>query len=131
MTRILLIAFLLFSFPSLAITHPDEKLTNPALEARALKLTKELRCVVCQNESIEESHATIARDLRLNVRKQILDGKSDEDIKIFLRERYGDYILLTPPMDPRTWALWFAPLILLFTGAWMAYASFGKRRRKK
>jgi len=130
MIRILALLVLFLAAPALAVMHPDEKLTNPAMEARAAAITRELRCVVCQNESVEESHADIARDLRLTVRKQILDGKTDDEVRAFLRSRYGDYILLDPPVAPRTYILWLMPLLVLGAGIALNWRSF-KRIRKK
>lgn len=122
----LLILFL--AAPAFAIMHPSEKLADPTQEARAMALTKELRCVVCQNESIEDSSADIARDLRLLVRREIQAGKSDNQIFASLRARYGDYIMLNPPLDSRTLILWFAPLLLLAAGGTAVYFSMRRRR---
>lgn len=130
MIRILALLLLFAASPALAVMHPDEKLNNPAMEARAVALTTELRCVVCQNESVEESHADIARDLRLQVRKQILDGKTDDEIRAFLRARYGDYILLKPPVAPRTYILWLAPILMLALGVALNWKTFRRRARK-
>ena len=127
-----LLGFLLFAFtamPAFAVTHPDEKLRDPALEARALNLTANLRCVVCQNESVDASEADIARDLRLLVRKQILEGKTDAQIMDYLRGRYGDYISFEPPFDARTYLLWLMPLLVLAAGAIFAWPAFKRRRR--
>lgn len=129
MIRIVLALLFFMCAPALAVTHPDEKLSDPALEARALALTRELRCVVCQNESVEESNAHIARDLRLTVRKLILEGRTDDDIRAYLRGRYGDYILLKPPLAPRTYILWLMPLLVLAAGLAMNWKTF-KRIRK-
>jgi cytochrome c-type biogenesis protein CcmH len=125
-----IIFFILFAFPALAITHPSERLADPAQEARAVTLTQKLRCVVCQNESIEASHADIARDLRALVRTQISQGQSDDAILNFLRARYGDYIMLEPPMNTRTYLLWLAPVLIFAAGALMAVPSLKRRRRK-
>ena len=129
MIRLLLI-LLFLTTPAWAVMHPNEKLNNPAMEARAVALTTELRCVVCQNESVEESHATIARDLRLAVRKLILDGKTDDEIRDHLRASYGDYILLKPPVAPRTYILWLAPLLMLAFGIALNWKTFRFRGRK-
>lgn len=122
--------FLLFLAASaLALPHPNERLNDPALEARADALSHQLRCVVCQNESIADSPADIARELRLVVRKQILDGKTDAQVIAFLRERYGDYILLQPPFTARTYLLWLAPLLVLMIGAALVYPAFRRKRK--
>jgi cytochrome c-type biogenesis protein CcmH len=96
--------------------EPDEVLSNPALEARARAISKELRCMVCQNESIDESQAPLARDLRLLVRRRIMAGDSDAQILNFLVSRYGEFILLRPPLSWNTVALWGAPPALLLFG---------------
>jgi len=90
---------------------------DPKLEARARALSAELRCMVCQNESIDESHADLARDLRLLVRERLQAGDSDDQIRAFLVRRYGDFILLKPPFKLETWLLWGAPFLVLLTGA--------------
>lgn len=132
MMRALVIILVLFlSLPALAITHPDERLADPALEARAMALTKELRCVVCQNESIEESRADMARDLRILVRNQIQEGKSNADIRAFLTSKYGDFIFLKPPVSPRTYLLWLAPICVLTIGGVMIAASTRRRKIRK
>jgi len=97
--------------------EPDEIMPDPKLEARARALSAELRCMVCQNESIDESHADLARDLRLLVRERLQAGDSDDQIRAFLVRRYGDFILLKPPFKLETWLLWGAPFLVLLTGA--------------
>ncbi|MBU6234516.1 MAG: cytochrome c-type biogenesis protein CcmH [Alphaproteobacteria bacterium] len=132
MKKLLLVAALwLLALPAFAITNPNERLSDPVQEARALAITQQLRCVVCQNESIEASHADIAKDLRALVRKQVAEGKKDAEIYDFLRARYGDYIMLNPPMAPRTYMLWLMPVIIFAVGVAMALPSLRKRRRHK
>lgn len=97
---------------SLAV-EPNEMLADPALEARAEVLSKELRCVVCQNQSIDASNAPLARDMRLLVRERIAAGDSDAQAKAYLVERYGNFVLLKPPFQPNTLLLWFGPLLIL------------------
>jgi cytochrome c-type biogenesis protein CcmH len=99
--------------------EPDEMLSNPALEARARAISQELRCMVCQNESIDESQAPLARDLRLLVRRRIMAGDSDQQIIDFLVSRYGEFILLKPPLSWNTVALWGTPPALLLLGILM------------
>ena len=99
--------------------QPDEMLSNPVLEARARAISKDLRCMVCQNESIDESDAPLAHDLRLLVRKRLLAGDSDQQIVDFLVSRYGQFILLKPPLTYDTIALWAAPPVLLLLGLGM------------
>jgi cytochrome c-type biogenesis protein CcmH len=129
MLRRLLIAFLfsLAMLPALAV-QPDEMLPDPALEARARALSAELRCMVCQNESIDDSDAPLAKDLRILVRERLKAGDSDRSVKDFLVERYGDFILLKPPLELRTIALWSAPFVLLVLGAAGIY-TFSRRQR--
>lgn len=91
--------------------------TNPKVEARLAEISHELRCLVCQNESLASSHAELAEDLRREVRDLIVQGKSDSDIKTFLVERYGDFVLYRPEVKPVTWALWFGPFLLLLLAA--------------
>lgn len=93
--------------------QPDEILSDPALETRARALSAELRCVVCQNQSIDDSNAPLARDLRLLVRERLLVGDSDAEVKSFVVDRYGTFVLLKPPFDRTTLLLWLAPLVVL------------------
>ena len=97
------------TIPALAIT-PEEILDDPKLEARARALSKQLRCLVCQNQSIDDSDADLARDLRIEVRRQITAGRSDEIIIDQIRQKYGDYVLFNPPLDRGTVFLWLAPI---------------------
>jgi len=92
-------------------------LSNPKLEARARTIGKELRCLVCQNESIDDSDADLAHDLRVLVRQRVLAGDSDAQVKQFIVARYGNYVLLKPPFDAETYLLWFGPLVLLLCAA--------------
>ena len=93
--------------------EPQEQLTDPALEARARTLGQELRCLVCQNESIDDSNADLARDLRTIVREKLTAGDSDQQVLDFVTARYGDFVLLRPPVRAGTLVLWFGPLLLL------------------
>ena len=98
--------------------EPDEVLKDPALEMRARHISAELRCPVCQNQSIDDSNAPLARDLRVLVRERLVAGDSDADVKRFLVERYGDFVLLRPPFSVATLLLWLTPaLVLLIVGA--------------
>ncbi len=129
--RLFAFAGLLFlSFPAVvafAVT-PDEMLADPKLEARAEALSAGLRCMVCQNESIDESDAALAHDIRVLIRQQMLAGKSDAEIRAFLVARYGDFVLLKPPFKPETILLWGAPLLLLLAGG--AAIAVSARQRK-
>ena len=117
--------------PTTAIT-PEEILNDPALEERARTLSKQLRCLVCQNQSIDDSDADLARDLRSEVRGQIIAGKSDAIIIDQLRQKYGDYVLLNPPIGQKTLFLWLAPIgfiglgILIVVAARRQQVSFTK-----
>ncbi len=107
-----------------AAVEPDEMLSDPSLEARAQHISKELRCVVCQNQNIDDSAAPLARDMRLMVRERLSAGDSDEQAKAFLVARYGNFVLLRPPFQPNTWALWLGPFAILgVAGAALVFAS--------
>jgi cytochrome c-type biogenesis protein CcmH len=101
--------------------EPDEKLADPALEARARALTLELRCVVCQNQSVDDSDAPLAKDIRVLVRERIKAGDSDEAVRDFIVARYGKFVLLRPPLDGETVVLWVGPAVLLLAGLALAY----------
>ncbi|QLH38755.1 MAG: cytochrome c-type biogenesis protein CcmH [Defluviicoccus sp.] len=120
---------LLSSFPVFAV-QPDEMLADPALEARAREIGKELRCLVCQNESIDESNAELARDLRLLVRERLKEGDSDRQVVDYVVSRYGDFVLLRPPVKPTTWALWFGPPLIFVLGL-VALALYYRRRGRQ
>lgn len=115
LTAALLAMFVVLAEPGLAV-QPDEILPDPAQESRARALSAEIRCLVCQNQSIDDSDASLARDLRLLVREQITAGKTDQGIRDFLVERYGAFVLLKPPVNSSTWLLWFGPLIVFVLG---------------
>jgi cytochrome c-type biogenesis protein CcmH len=129
MRRFVLIAFLFtLLVPSAALAvRPDEMLKNPAQEARARHLSGELRCMVCQNESIEESNAPLAHDLRVLVRKKITEGYTDKQILNFLVARYGEFVLLRPRFEWHTLLLWGLPPAALFVG--MVGIFFAMRKR--
>ncbi len=114
--RTLLIACLLLLSAQALAVDPRERLTDPALEARARAISAELRCLVCQNESIDESHADLARDIRVLVRERLTAGDSDTKTVQSIVDRYGDFVLLRPPVKPATWLLWFGPAALLAVG---------------
>lgn len=112
----LLALFLSLSAGALAI-GVDEPLADPAQEARAREIGRELRCLVCQNQSIDDSNAPLAADLRRIVRERITAGDSDAAIKTYLVDRYGEWVLLRPPFEPSTWVLWLGPFVLLAAAA--------------
>jgi cytochrome c-type biogenesis protein CcmH len=114
----LILAFAALLFSSLAFAvQPDEMLSDPKLEARARDLSSQLRCLVCQNESIDESEASLAKDIRLLIRERIGKGESNAEIRDFLVSRYGDFILLKPPWKPETILLWLSAPLTLGLGA--------------
>lgn len=119
MIRRLALALVLVAGP-LAALGPDEILADPALEARARALSRELRCLVCQSESIDDSNADLARDLRLLVRRRLLAGDSDKAVLAYIHDRYGDFVLMRPPVTDRTALLWFGPFgLLVAVGGWL------------
>lgn len=105
--------FVIFATPAARAVEPSERLANPALEARAEAIGRELRCLVCQNESIEDSSAALAHDLRVLIRRHIAAGDSDREVIAFLVQRYGIFVLLDPPFEPVTYLLWLGPPLLL------------------
>jgi len=115
----LAVMVLIAAAPAQALPAPDT-LSNPVEEARARNLQKELRCLVCQGESLDESNASLAVDLRRLISARIRAGDSDEAIKNFLVSRYGDFILMQPPFETRTYALWLSPFAVLILGAGIA-----------
>jgi cytochrome c-type biogenesis protein CcmH len=120
--RPLLLFALLLSFVSVAhAVEPDEKLADPALEARARTLTAELRCVVCQNQSVDDSDAPLAKDIRVLVRERIQAGDTDQQAIDYIVARYGRFVLLKPPLSGDTVLLWFGPGVLLILGLALAY----------
>ncbi|MBC7521382.1 MAG: cytochrome c-type biogenesis protein CcmH, partial [Sandarakinorhabdus sp.] len=125
MKRLALILLLLAT--PVAAVLPDEMLKDPAMEARAREISRDLRCVVCQNQSIDDSDAPLARDLRLVVREQLTLGKSNADTMDYIVERYGHFVLLKPPVEPATWALWLGPFAVLLIGGG-ALAVMSRRR---
>jgi cytochrome c-type biogenesis protein CcmH len=114
--------------PAFAV-QPDEVLPDPALETRARVLSQELRCLVCQNQSIDDSDALLARDLRLLLRERLKSGDSDQQVLDFLVARYGEFVLLRPPLGWHTLLLWLAPGLLLGAGA-IPLVAAGRRRSR-
>lgn len=129
--RLLLAAALLpaLAGPAAAVTSPAEMLPDPAPEARARALGRGLRCLVCQNQSIDDSDADLARDLRRLVRERVRAGDSDAEVEAFVVARYGDFVLLEPPVRPATYLLWFGPALVLVLGG-AAVAVFHHRSRR-
>ena len=114
--RLALLALLIAASAAFAV-QPDELLPDPTLEARARALSSELRCLVCQNQSIDDSDATLAKDIRVLIRERIAKGESNDEVRDFLVSRYGDFILLKPPLKPETWLLWLSAPLTLGLGA--------------
>ena len=115
---IILIQF--FSYNTNSV-EPDEILQNKNQESRARNISQNIRCMVCQNQSIDESSAPLAKDIRILIRKQIKEGKNDNEIYKFLTDRYGDFILLKPPVNLSTLALWLLPFIFFIIGAYIIF----------
>ena len=131
MSRRLVLAFLLalaMALPVHAALTSDELLQDPVLEARARAIGKELRCLVCQNQSIDDSDADLARDLRHLVRERLLAGDSDAEIREFMVERYGEFVLLKPPVTTGTLLLWGGPFVVLAIGGALIVLSLRRRR---
>ena len=123
-------ALLLAWTTAAAALLPEERLADPAQEERARGLSAQLRCLVCQNQSIDDSDAPLAADMRVLIRRQITEGRSDEEIIAFLRQRYGDYVLLAPPFGGATAVLWVAPFGFVALGvAALAVARLRRGRR--
>lgn len=125
---LLAVAVLAAAEPAAAV-EPNEMLKDPALEARAREISRELRCVVCQNESIDESEADLAHDLRVLVRERLVAGDSDQQVLQFVVDRYGDFVLLRPPVKPATYLLWASPAILLLIAAGIIVVYLRRHRR--
>ena len=130
MTRSLVLGLLLAvaAGPAAAI-DAERAFSDPAMQQRYEALTRELRCLVCQNQTIADSNATLAQDLRREVRELMQEGKSDAEIHEFLTARYGDFVLYNPPLRPRTYLLWAAPVLLLLGGLGAAAVVIVRRAR--
>jgi cytochrome c-type biogenesis protein CcmH len=127
--RALLVAFLLFAGAARAQAIEPMPFANHAQELRFQHLTRELRCPMCQNETLADSNAPIARDLRNQIFRMMQQGRSDEDIKQYLVARYSRFVLYDPPLTPGTWLLWFGPLLILLGGAGVVLMAIRKRSR--
>jgi cytochrome c-type biogenesis protein CcmH len=125
---VLLLAMLTVASAVWSDTDTDTELTDPALNQRYSTLIREIRCPLCKNESIADSGAPIAADLRREVRRKLVDGASDAEIKDFLVQRYGDFILYRPRFTPETWALWLGPFVLLGVGGFVFWRVLRARR---
>lgn len=110
---------------------PGEALKDAQLEARARDIGRQLRCLVCQNQSIDDSDAPLAQDLRRLVRKRLVAGDTNRQVIAYVHARYGDFVLLRPPMDPRTWILWFGPAIVLLLSLVLIVMKLKSRRTRR
>ena len=125
--RFVILALLLILAAPLHAVQPDEVLSDPALEARAREISKGLRCLVCRNESIDDSNAGLARDLRLLVRERLVNGDTDDEAVAFIVDRYGEYVLLKPRATGSNMVLWLTGPLLLILGGWIGVV-FVRRR---
>lgn len=123
----LLIVLLCTAFSAVA-KEAQSSAEDPALEARVMNLSRELRCLVCQNETLADSRADLADDLRRQIREQMKAGKSDKEVIGFLTERYGDFVLYRPPVRPTTYLLWFGPFCFLLLGLFLLFRYVKQRR---
>ncbi|HEY8697553.1 MAG TPA: cytochrome c-type biogenesis protein [Rhizomicrobium sp.] len=130
MTRALAtLAFALLISPVVAAPLP-ERLPDPKLETRAVELQKQLRCLVCQGQSLDESNAPLAADLRRLIRERIAAGDTNEEVQRYLVARYGDFVLMKPPLKPDTYILWLGPLVVLLAGGATVALVAGKAKRR-
>jgi cytochrome c-type biogenesis protein CcmH len=123
-----LILATVFAWGAAIAIDTERAFDDPELQTRYETIIRELRCLVCQNETIADSNADLAADLRHEIRGMIAAGRSDDEIRDFMTQRYGDFVLYRPPLSARTWLLWTAPLLLLAIGG-IAAARFIRRRR--
>lgn len=128
MKGILSILLLLLSLSSAGAVEPGEILDNPVLEQRAREVSKDLRCVVCQNQSIDDSNAELARDMRILVRERLVAGDSNQQVLDYMVSRYGDFVLLDPPFKQSTYVLWFGPALIVGIGVLVLIVSYRRRR---
>ena len=124
----IVLGLLILVTPALAV-NPKEMLNDPLLEARAREISKGLRCVVCQNQSIDDSDASLARDLRIVVRDRLLAGDSDKEVTNYVVSRYGDFVLLRPPFKAATLVLWLGPLIFCLLALLALYTFFRRQNQ--
>jgi cytochrome c-type biogenesis protein CcmH len=128
MKHIVLIVLLAFSAAGPLVAKEAQPNEDPKIEQRMKALTEQLRCLVCQNETLADSRADLAEDLRQQIREQMRAGKTDQEILAFLTQRYGDFVLYNPPVKSTTYLLWFGPFILLITGAIVLFRYLKHRR---
>src|SRR5713226_7788722 len=128
MNRGLFVWAIVFLFAAVILAKEAQPAEDPQIEQRMRALTQQLRCLVCQNETLADSQADLAEDLRKQIREQMKAGKSDQEIIGFLTQRYGDFVLYRPPVKPSTYLLWFGPFVLLLGGTLMLYRYVKHRR---
>src|SRR6266446_5813642 len=128
MRRVSILILLLISLAGPALAKEAKPVEDPQIDQRMQALTQQLRCLVCQNETLADSRADLAEDLRKEIREQMKAGKSDQEIIAFLTQRYGDFVLYKPPVKATTYLLWFGPFVLLFAGTGVLYRYLKKRR---
>ena len=129
MKSLILLLLIVASLPGLGLAKEAQPTSaDPALEERVMNLSRELRCLVCQNETLADSRADLAEDLRNQIREQMKAGKSDKEIVAYLTQRYGKFILYNPPIDPTTYLLWFGPFVLLIAGLFVLFRYLKQRR---
>ena len=128
MKSAILIILVVLCFGGLMVAKEAQPNEDPKIEQRMKALTEQLRCLVCQNETLADSRADLAEDLRRQIREQMKAGKSDREILAFLTQRYGDFVLYNPPVKSTTYLLWFGPFVLLIAGTGVLYGYLKRRR---
>ncbi len=128
MRRVSILILLLISLAGPALAKEAKPVEDPQIDQRMQALTQQLRCLVCQNETLADSRADLAEDLRKEIREQMKAGKSDQEIISFLTQRYGDFVLYKPPVKATTYLLWFGPFVLLLGGTLLLYRYLKHRR---
>ena len=129
MRRIIFLLLLSLCFAAVMLAKDAQPNEDPQIEQRMKHLTEQLRCLVCQNETLADSRADLAEDLRKQIREQIKAGKTDPEIIAFLTDRYGDFVLYKPPVKTTTYLLWFGPFVFLAGGTVILYRYLSRRRR--
>ncbi|MBO6486015.1 MAG: cytochrome c-type biogenesis protein CcmH [Pelagibacteraceae bacterium] len=127
---LIIVITILFSKTNIYSVEPEEFLQNPKQELKARNISKNVRCLVCQNQSIDESAAPLAKDLRILIRKKVKEGHTENEIYKFLTDRYGDFILLKPPLKRTTFMLWFLPFVFLAIGIFILFWHHKKSKKK-
>ena len=127
---LIIVITMLFSKTTIYSVEPEEFLQNPKQELKARNISKNVRCLVCQNQSIDESAAPLAKDLRILIRKKVKEGHTENEIYKFLTDRYGDFILLKPPLKKTTFMLWFLPFVFLAIGIFILSWHHKKSKKK-